>query len=127
MSASSRGLRFWRLTYAQPSTPGLLHPGLRRLRPCPNGRSPCHRLSPLIGHWCSMSSPEVPLWWDREVDRAGRSIRPDVRAAAHTVWGYAYRQAQSLKSDCSEAADLMESTVAQVSRYLDRGAVVLFS
>ncbi len=74
-----------------------------------------------------MSSPEVPLWWDREVDRAGRSIRPDVRAAAHTVWGYAYRQAQSLKSDCSEAADLMESTVAQVSRYLDRGDVVLFS
>ncbi len=74
-----------------------------------------------------MSSPEVSLWWDRGEDRTGRSIRPDVRAAAHGIWGCACRQAQSLISDCSQAADLMESTVAQVSRYLDRGGVVLFS
>src|SRR5712692_9911096 len=74
-----------------------------------------------------MSSSEVPLWWDRDVDRAGRPIRPDVRAAAHTIWRCACRRAQSLISDCSQAADLMESTVAQVSRYLDRGDVVVFS
>ena len=67
-----------------------------------------------------MSSPEVALWWDRDADRAGRPIRPDVRAAAHGIWACACRQAESLISDCSQAADIMESTVAQVSRYLDR-------
>lgn len=74
-----------------------------------------------------MSSSESPLWWDRDVDRAGRPIRPDVRAAAHAIWGSAHRLAQSLISDGSQAADLMETTVAQVSRYLDRGEVGVFS
>jgi DNA-directed RNA polymerase specialized sigma24 family protein len=74
-----------------------------------------------------MSSPEVPLWWDRDVDHAGRLIRPDVRAAARGIWSCACRRAQSLNSDCSQAADLMESTVSQVSRYLDRGGVLVFS
>ena len=74
-----------------------------------------------------MSSSEVPLWWDRAIDRAGKPIRPDVRAAAHTIRSCTCRRSQSLISDYSEAADLMESTVAQVSRYLDRGSVVLFS
>lgn len=74
-----------------------------------------------------MSSPEVALWWDSEADHAGRPIRPDVRVAAHRVWGRACRQAQSRISDSSQAADLMESTVAQVSRYLDRRAVDAFS
>ena len=74
-----------------------------------------------------MSSPEVSLWWDRDVDRLGRPIRPDVRAAAHGIWDCACRRAQFLTSDSSEAADLMENTVAQVSRYLDRGGVVEFS
>ena len=74
-----------------------------------------------------MSSPEDPLWWDRDADRAGRLIRPDVRAAAHGIWGCACRRAQSLTSDCSQAAEVMESTVAQVSRYLDRGGVMVFS
>jgi predicted transcriptional regulator len=74
-----------------------------------------------------MSGSEVALWWDRDVDRAGRPIRPDVRAAAHGIWGSAWRQAQSLISDSSQAADLMESTVAQVSRYLDRNGVLAFS
>ena len=74
-----------------------------------------------------MSSPEVALWWDSDADHAGRPLRPDVRAAAHGIWGRACRQAQSLISDSSQAADIMESTVAQVSRYLDRGGVALFS
>lgn len=74
-----------------------------------------------------MSSSEVALWWDRDADRAGRPIRPDVRTAAHGIWGRACSQAQSLIYDGSQAADLMESTVAQVSRYLDRNGVVVFS
>jgi DNA-directed RNA polymerase specialized sigma24 family protein len=74
-----------------------------------------------------MSSPETPLWWDRDIDRTGRPIRPDVRAAAHGIWNCAFRRAQSLIADCSQAADLMESSVAQVSRYLDRESVLVFS
>jgi DNA-directed RNA polymerase specialized sigma24 family protein len=74
-----------------------------------------------------MSSPETPLWWDRDIDRTGRPIRPDVRAAAHGIWNCAFRRAQSLIGDCSQAADLMESSVAQVSRYLDRESVLVFS
>jgi DNA-directed RNA polymerase specialized sigma24 family protein len=113
--------------YVQPSTHGPLHPGLLCLRPCSRGRSSCHQSSPLIGNWCSMSSPEVPLWWDRDVDRLGRRIRPDVRAAAHGIWDCACKRTRSLTSDGSDVADLMEKTVAQVSRYLDRGGVAEFS
>lgn len=74
-----------------------------------------------------MGSSEAPLWWDRDIDRKGRPIRPDVRAAAHGIWSCACRRAESLISDCSQAAELMESSVAQVSRYLDRGSVLVFS
>jgi DNA-directed RNA polymerase specialized sigma24 family protein len=74
-----------------------------------------------------MTSSEVALWWDRDADRAGRPIRPDVRAAAHEIWACACSQAESLISDGSQAADIMESTVLQVSRYLDRNRVVVFS
>jgi DNA-directed RNA polymerase specialized sigma24 family protein len=68
-----------------------------------------------------------PIWWDRDVDRAGRTLRPDVRAAAHAIWRSASRQAQSVTSDCSQAADLMEGAVVQISRYLDHRGVVPFS
>jgi hypothetical protein len=74
-----------------------------------------------------MGSFEAPLWWDREIDRMGRPIRPDVRAAAHGIWSRACRRAESIISDCSQAAELMECSVAQVSRYLDRGSVLVFS
>ena len=74
-----------------------------------------------------MGRPEVALWWDSDEDRAGRPLRPDVRAAAHGIWDRACRQAESLISDSSQAADIMESSVAQVSRYLDRGGVAVFS
>jgi DNA-directed RNA polymerase specialized sigma24 family protein len=68
-----------------------------------------------------------PVWWDREVDSAGRPIRPDVRAAAHEIWGSAYRRVQALLGDASEAPELMEKVVVQVSRYLDRTGAGLFT
>jgi DNA-directed RNA polymerase specialized sigma24 family protein len=68
-----------------------------------------------------MGRPERILsWWDQEVDRAGRPIRDDVRSAAHEVWKEACRRTQSLLADPAEAANVMEDSVAQVSRYLDR-------
>jgi DNA-directed RNA polymerase specialized sigma24 family protein len=68
-----------------------------------------------------MGKPERILsWWDQEVDRKGRQIRADVRSAAHEVWKEACRRTQSLLADPAQTADVMEDSVAQVSRYLDR-------
>jgi DNA-directed RNA polymerase specialized sigma24 family protein len=74
-----------------------------------------------------MSSLEVPLWWDRDVDRTGRTIRLDVREAALSVWRTACRRNQTVAADPSQSADLMEGTVSQISRYLDRKNVTVFS
>jgi hypothetical protein len=68
-----------------------------------------------------------PVWWDREVDSAGRPIRPDVRAAANEIWGSACKRVQALLGDASEAPELMEKVVVQVSRYLDRTGAGLFT
>lgn len=76
---------------------------------------------------CSMSATEVSLWWGQNRDLVGNLIRPDVEAAAHLIWARASRRAESLIRDSSQAAELMEVAVAQVSRYLDRGKVPLFS
>jgi len=65
-------------------------------------------------------SDKILSWWDQEVDRKGRQIRSDVRAAAHEVCEEACRRTQSLLADPAEAANVMEDSVAQVSRYLDR-------
>jgi DNA-directed RNA polymerase specialized sigma24 family protein len=68
-----------------------------------------------------MGKPQRILsWWDREVDCKGRRIRDDVRSAAHEVWKEACRRTRSLLADPAQAADVMEDSVAQVSRYLDR-------
>ncbi|PYV97385.1 MAG: hypothetical protein DMG89_14745 [Acidobacteria bacterium] len=61
-------------------------------------------------------------WWDREVDDVGRPIRPDVRLAAQEIWHEACRRTQAVLADNATAAELMEYSVAQVSRYLDRQA-----
>ena len=76
-----------------------------------------------------MSSPigKGPFWWDRELDFAGRPIRPDVRAAAHVVWDQARGRVQAVLGDDSDAASLMEKSVSQVSRYLDRTGSASFS
>jgi DNA-directed RNA polymerase specialized sigma24 family protein len=68
-----------------------------------------------------MGRPDRVLsWWDQEFDHKGRQIRSDVRSAAHEVWNEAWRRTQSLLSDPAQAVELMEDSVAQVSRYLDR-------
>jgi hypothetical protein len=79
------------------------------------------------GRWCCMSCSEVTLWWDKDTDHTGRPIRPDVRATAHRIWVCASKTAQTVTGDTSHSVELMENTVAQVSRYLDRGCVFVFS
>ena len=74
-----------------------------------------------------MPSLEASLWWDREIDRSGRVIRPDVRQAALSVWTSSCNRNQFIISDPSQAAELMELTVAQISRYLNRKDVEIFS
>ena len=69
----------------------------------------------------------APVWWDREFDSSGRQIRADVRAAAHEIWPNACRQARALLGDVSEAPEVMEKVVVQVSRYLDRTGAGLFT
>jgi hypothetical protein len=62
-----------------------------------------------------------PIWWDRDVDAAGRPIRPDVRAAAHDVWLRACARTEAVLGESGDASGFMEASVAQISRYLDRG------
>jgi hypothetical protein len=72
-------------------------------------------------------SGKGPLWWDRELDPTGKPIRLDVRSAAREVWNDACTQTRALLGEPCEAAGLMERSVVQISRYLNRRALPMFS
>lgn len=59
-------------------------------------------------------------WWDRERDDAGREIRMDVRKAGHEVERNVRKYVAVSRGDDSEAAELLEGAVEQISHYLDR-------
>lgn len=74
------------------------------------------------------TSPErTHLWWDKELDRAGRPIREDVRAAAREIWKLACQTTRAVLGDHSEAAEILEGVVEQISRYLDKKECLSFS
>lgn len=72
-------------------------------------------------------SGKNPAWWDQELDPTGKPIRLDVRSAAREVWNHACTQARALLGEPCEAAGLMERSVVQISRYLNRRGVAGFS
>ncbi|MCU1302296.1 MAG: hypothetical protein JWQ87_2580 [Candidatus Sulfotelmatobacter sp.] len=74
------------------------------------------------------SSERFLPWWDREIDEeTGRPFRPDVREAAHSVWKWVCLKAQEILGDPGEAAEVLESSVKTISRYLDKNNVPLHS
>lgn len=74
------------------------------------------------------SRDQTRLWWDRGIDeRSGRELRPDVRQAAHKVWQWVCAKAQELLGDPNDAAEVLETSVKTVSRYLDAEGVSLHS
>lgn len=72
-------------------------------------------------------SSNSPIWWDQELDPTGKPIRLDVRSAAREVWNDACTQTRALLGEPCEAASLMERSVVQISRYLNRRGVPTFS
>jgi len=67
-------------------------------------------------------------WWDRDIDdETGRALRADVREAAHRIWQWVCRKTQELLGDSSDAAEVLESSIATISRYLDKSQVPLHS
>lgn len=68
-----------------------------------------------------------PQWWDRDVDDQGNPIRADVRQAAHELWPECCARMRATLDDIADAPELMESSVAHVSRHLNRAGAPLFS
>jgi hypothetical protein len=70
----------------------------------------------------------LPLWWDRETDgETGRPLREDVRGAAHRVWRWVCLKSREILGDSNDAAEVMESAVAAICRYLDKKNVAIHS
>src|SRR5690349_16028046 len=61
-----------------------------------------------------------PQWWDRDVDDQGTPLRADVRLAAKQLWPAACRHARHMLVDESEATELLEASLVQLSHDLDR-------
>jgi DNA-directed RNA polymerase specialized sigma24 family protein len=56
-------------------------------------------------------------WWDRDLDRTGRPIRPDVRSAGHEIWEQACRRTNVLLGDYEPAAErALRRYAAKVNR-----------
>jgi RNA polymerase sigma factor (sigma-70 family) len=66
-----------------------------------------------------MCAYSKPVWWDRDIDKEGRSIRKDVREAADAIWENACGRAKTVLGDITDAAEIMEECVARVSQSLD--------
>src|SRR5581483_7544373 len=64
---------------------------------------------------------------DRDVDGRGRAIRADVREAGHKIWKEARRRVWLSCGDEADAGWLMEASVEQISRYLERKNQPIFS
>jgi DNA-directed RNA polymerase specialized sigma24 family protein len=66
------------------------------------------------------STERHPQWWDREVDDAGRPIRPDVRSAAIRVWKNICDVVARIRGNSAEAPELLDKAVGTVSAYLNK-------
>lgn len=67
-----------------------------------------------------MPSFSERLWWDREYDQFGNSIRDDVREAAKKKWPQLLALAQRTLGNCDlEAQQLLEQVAEYISRYLN--------
>ncbi len=74
------------------------------------------------------SSERFLPWWYREIDEeTGRPFRTDVREAAHRMWIWVCFRAQEILGDPSDAAEVLESSVKTISRYLDKNNVPFHS
>ena len=72
------------------------------------------------------SSERFPPWWDREIDEeTGSTFRPDVREAANMLWKWVCIKAREILGDSTDAAEVLESSVKTISRYLDKNNVPL--
>ena len=69
-------------------------------------------------------SDRLPLWWDRECDdETGARLRPDVREAGHKVWKLVCARSREILGDEADAAEVLETCVRTISRYLDKRGV----
>ena len=69
------------------------------------------------------SSERLPLWWDRDADDQGCSLRADVREAGHRIWESVCGLARRVLGDCGDAPELLEAAIRSISRYLEKKGI----